>query len=83
MDAATPLKRSSEDANLESPRVNNTRSAPKISKARACESSPHRLRHPLTNVEQAPNVSATRFAANSDQESQIVQNVFAAVLNAL
>ncbi|KAJ5352645.1 hypothetical protein N7452_001619 [Penicillium brevicompactum] len=39
---ATPLKRSSDDAGLESPRE-KTRSVPKISKARACESLPHIL----------------------------------------
>lgn len=44
---ATPLKRSSDDAGLESPRE-KTRSVPKISKARACKSLPHIPELPLT-----------------------------------
>ncbi|KAJ6138417.1 hypothetical protein N7471_004903 [Penicillium samsonianum] len=45
MDTSTPLKRSPDDAGLESPRENKTRSVPKISKARACaECKRHKIR---------------------------------------
>ncbi|EKV07357.1 C6 transcription factor, putative [Penicillium digitatum] len=45
MDTTTPLKRSSDDAGLKSPRENKTRSVPKISKARACaECKRHKIR---------------------------------------
>ncbi|KGO64025.1 Transcription factor, fungi [Penicillium italicum] len=45
MDTTTSLKRSPDDAGLESPRENKTRSAPKISKARACaECKRHKIR---------------------------------------
>ncbi|KAJ5499796.1 hypothetical protein LT330_000632 [Penicillium expansum] len=45
MDTTTPLKRSPDDAGLESPRQNKTRSVPKISKARACaECKRHKIR---------------------------------------
>ncbi|KGO44187.1 Transcription factor, fungi [Penicillium expansum] len=45
MDTTTPLKRSPDDAGLESPRQNKTRSVPRISKARACaECKRHKIR---------------------------------------
>ncbi|KAJ5960382.1 uncharacterized protein N7479_007532 [Penicillium vulpinum] len=45
MDTTTPLKRSPDDAGLELPRENKTRSVPKISKARACaECKRHKIR---------------------------------------
>ncbi|CAI7580119.1 unnamed protein product [Penicillium palitans] len=45
MDTTAPLKRSPDDAGLDSPRENKTRSAPKISKARACaECKRHKIR---------------------------------------
>lgn len=82
MDTTVPLKRSPDYAGLDSPRENKTRSAPKISKARACESSPHHLRYPQINGEQAQNASAIRFAASFEQEKQLVQNVPVAVSSA-
>ncbi|KAJ5399036.1 hypothetical protein N7465_009525 [Penicillium sp. CMV-2018d] len=45
MDTTAPLKRSPDDAGLDSPRENKTRSVPKISKARACaECKRHKIR---------------------------------------
>ncbi|CAI7576620.1 unnamed protein product [Penicillium discolor] len=45
MDTTAPLKRSPDDAGLDSPRENKTRSTPKISKARACaECKRHKIR---------------------------------------
>ncbi|CAI7597347.1 unnamed protein product [Penicillium glandicola] len=45
MDTPTPLKRSPDDAGLESPQENKTRSVPRISKARACaECKRHKIR---------------------------------------
>ncbi|CAI7620024.1 unnamed protein product [Penicillium crustosum] len=45
MDTTVPLKRSPDDAGLDSPRENKTRSVPKISKARACaECKRHKIR---------------------------------------
>ena len=77
MEASTPLKRSA-DEDLSLPETSNRRSAPKISKARACESLPHTVPDTV-NSDQAPSVSAIRFAANSDPARQPVRNVSAAV----
>jgi hypothetical protein len=80
MEASTPLKRSADD-DLESPRESNRRSVPKISKARACESLPYTVPDTV-NSDQAPSVSAIRFAASSDRARQPVRNVSAAVSSA-
>lgn len=93
MDASTPIKRSSTDAGLDSPRESHRSTesrpvAPRISKARACKSTTapqrptHHLRQRLTGASQAQNASDTRFAANSDQVKAVAPNVFGVASNA-
>lgn len=56
--------------------------SPRSPKLVHVSSSPHHLRYPQINVEQAQNASAIRFAVSFDLESQLVQNVLAAVSSA-
>lgn len=78
MDASTPRKRSTTDAGLDSPREANrsdARAAPKISKARACESEVSPTYHRMANLRsQVQNVSATRFGVNFDPARRLAPN---------